>query len=77
MLKHNLEPHLDSFEAISTAASKEHSLEKAMSKMEEDWDAIVFNTTLYRDTGYSKPLHHGAVTMTCAYMLVCVQGCPY
>ncbi len=51
MLKHNLEPHLDSFEIISTAASKEHSLEKAMNKMEDDWDAIIFNTTVYRDTG--------------------------
>ncbi len=51
MLKHNLEPLLDNFEAISTAASKEYSLEKAMQKMEDDWDDIAFNTTLYRDSG--------------------------
>lgn len=51
MLKHNLDPYLESFEAISLAASKEHSLEKAMNKMEDDWDVIIFNTTLYRDTG--------------------------
>lgn len=51
MLKHNLEPYLEQFEAISTAASKEHSLEKAMQRMEDDWDEVIFNTTLYRDTG--------------------------
>lgn len=24
-----------------------------MQRMEEDWDSIIFNTTLYRDTGVS------------------------
>ena len=42
---------MEEFEAISVGASKEHSLEKAMQKMEDDWDPIVFITTLYRDTG--------------------------
>lgn len=42
---------MERFEAISAGASKEHSLEKAMQKMEDDWDPIIFNTTLYRDTG--------------------------
>ena len=30
---------------------QEFSLEKAMQKMVDDWDEIVFNTTQYRDTG--------------------------
>ena len=51
MLKHDLEPYLADFESISGGASKEFSLEKAMQKMEDDWDPILFNTTLYRDTG--------------------------
>lgn len=65
MLKHNLEPFLEKFEGISTAASREHSLEKAMQRMEADWDSIIFNTTIYRDTGeqavcsVTHPLLHG------------------
>ena len=48
MLKFNLEPYLEDMEAVSAGASKEFSLEKAMQKMEDDWDPIVFNTVVYR-----------------------------
>ena len=51
MLSYKLEPFLEKMEIVSAAASKEYSLEKAMDRMEEEWDAIAFNTTLYRDTG--------------------------
>ncbi|XP_046853911.1 dynein axonemal heavy chain 7-like isoform X3 [Xenia sp. Carnegie-2017] len=50
-LKFNLGPFMEQFQSISVAASKEFSLEKAMQKMVDDWDVIVFNTTQYRDTG--------------------------
>ena len=47
-------PMCDPPPAISGAASKEYSLEKAMQRMEDEWDPIIFNTTQYRDTGNYK-----------------------
>ena len=49
--RHNLDPYLEQFEGVSAAASKEYSLEKALQRMEDEWDAVLFNTTQYRDTG--------------------------
>ncbi|XP_064633435.1 dynein axonemal heavy chain 12-like isoform X2 [Lineus longissimus] len=53
VLKLNLDPFMEQFDSISAAASKEFSLEKAMNKMMEDWEQIIFNTIMYRDTGVS------------------------
>ncbi|KAF5402027.1 Dynein axonemal heavy chain 7 [Paragonimus heterotremus] len=47
----NLEPHIAQFDAISEAASKEHSLEKALDKMRKEWAPLEFNLIPYRDSG--------------------------
>lgn len=39
------------FEAISEAATKEGSLEKALLRMHLDWEDIAFTVNPYRDTG--------------------------
>lgn len=57
---------------ISGAASKEYSLEKAMQRMEDDWDPITFNTTLYRDTG-----EETTPTCTVDHTHTCTVNCPH
>eukprot|EP00049_Salpingoeca_infusionum_P016530 m.339145 g.339145 ORF g.339145 m.339145 type:complete len:4022 (-) comp16092_c0_seq1:259-12324(-) len=51
MLSMNLEDHLEQFETISEAASKEFSLEKALRRMQEEWAELQFGVIAYRDSG--------------------------
>lgn len=51
MLRLDIAPYMEQFEQISGAATKEHSLEKNMYKMQDEWNDIVFGLTVYRDTG--------------------------
>ncbi|KAJ3188443.1 Dynein heavy chain 3, axonemal [Gaertneriomyces sp. JEL0708] len=51
ILDMNLEQYLPQFEAISDAASKEHSLQKTLAKMQDEWQPLIFNCIDYKDTG--------------------------
>uniref|UniRef100_A0A6Q2WX96 Dynein axonemal heavy chain 12 n=1 Tax=Esox lucius TaxID=8010 RepID=A0A6Q2WX96_ESOLU len=53
VLKQNLAPYFEQFEAISAAASKEFSLEKAMQNMVEVWEGVSFHHHPYRESGVS------------------------
>ena len=51
LLEFKLDNKIEDVARISTNASKEHSLEKALEKMVEDWDGIDFRCIAYKDTG--------------------------
>jgi dynein heavy chain, axonemal len=51
ILELNLGTYLPQFEAISDAASKEHSLLKTLRKMREDWEPLTLTFIKYKDTG--------------------------
>ena len=48
VIQMHLEPFISKFESISTAATKEYSLDRALSKMIAEWQDIEFSTSTYR-----------------------------
>jgi len=53
VLKMGLEPYMADFEIVSVSASKEFSLEKALNKMQADWEPIMFNVAKYKESSMS------------------------
>ncbi|XP_046823509.1 dynein axonemal heavy chain 7-like [Vespa crabro] len=51
MIAMDLLQDLDKYELISVSASKELSLEQAFYKIEKEWDDVLFETTLFKDSG--------------------------
>ncbi|RDD45105.1 Dynein heavy chain 7, axonemal, partial [Trichoplax sp. H2] len=51
MVSLNLDSYLPQFEGISEAASKEYALEKALAKMNVEWEDVLFKIIPYRETG--------------------------
>ncbi|XP_076804480.1 dynein axonemal heavy chain 3-like isoform X3 [Clavelina lepadiformis] len=50
MLRMKLEKHLEELTHISNQARKEHALEKALTKMKDDWELVHFGMVPYRDS---------------------------
>nr|XP_054750956.1 dynein axonemal heavy chain 3-like isoform X12 [Lytechinus pictus] len=53
MLQMGLEKYLEDLSEISSQASKEYAMEKALSKMKSDWETVHFSFTGYKDTNLS------------------------
>ncbi|XP_078090943.1 dynein axonemal heavy chain 3-like [Mustelus asterias] len=51
ILQLGLQKYLEDLNHISSQASKEYALEKALSKMEADWEEVNFTFVCYKDTG--------------------------
>ncbi|XP_073981598.1 dynein axonemal heavy chain 7-like isoform X2 [Rhodnius prolixus] len=51
LFEFGLEEYVNKFEAISDAATKENNLEKALTKMVDEWAEIEFTVLPYRDSG--------------------------
>lgn len=51
MIDHGLPVYISKLEEISSAATKEHGLEKNLRKMQDEWSDVNFDLTPYRETG--------------------------
>jgi hypothetical protein len=51
LLQFDLLEQLDKLQVVGAAASKEAGLEKALAKMQADWDGVAFRVVEYKDTG--------------------------
>eukprot|EP00882_Tetradesmus_deserticola_P029870 GHRQ01033497.1.p1 GENE.GHRQ01033497.1~~GHRQ01033497.1.p1 ORF type:complete len:381 (+),score=198.64 GHRQ01033497.1:102-1244(+) len=51
LLQFDLLEQLDKLQVVGAAASKEAGLEKALAKMQSDWDGVSFRVVEYKDTG--------------------------
>jgi dynein heavy chain, axonemal len=50
LIEVGLAKYIDKLDEISGSASKEYSLEKAMTKMKDEWNDMLFTFVKYRDT---------------------------
>lgn len=48
MIELNLHQHIEELDKISSAASKEYTLEKGLMKMKEEWVGVKFDCKMYR-----------------------------
>lgn len=51
LLQFDLLEQLPKLQVVSAAASKEAALDKALSKMQADWQGVEFRVVEYKDTG--------------------------
>ncbi|KAH8413286.1 hypothetical protein KR009_009673 [Drosophila setifemur] len=54
IIEYQLDEYVPKFEAISESATKENNLERAMSKMVNEWEGVEFSVSPYRDSGTFK-----------------------
>eukprot|EP00798_Chlamydomonas_sp_ICE-L_P021154 gene21154-28043_t len=51
LLKGNILKHLDGLQDISDGASREHSLEKSLDRMQQEWNNVHFELSPWKNTG--------------------------
>ena len=55
LIEMNLQAYVAKFEAISETASKEFSLEKALTKMKDEWEPVRFQVYIFKLVLTKKP----------------------